>query len=322
MRRAAATLTLLTAALIPAAARAQAPAPTPAAPVQSSMTLAVDRVGGPRRTVLARDRIRVRGAVSIFAANESIVVRFFSRGRKVRVKQVKLLPNAQGQGFFVLGHVASGVGRLVVRAEHAASPALGAFSATAAAITVLPRRVGPGSGRARVRLLQSSLAALGYVVGRRGSYDARTGRAVLAFRKLTGMARTTSASKRVMRRIARGAGRFSIRFPGHGRHVEADLSHQVIALIARGRVQRIYLISSGKPSTPTVVGSFRVYSKQFGTNSHGMLHSSYFIGGYALHGYPSVPVYPASHGCLRVPIPDALSLYNWIVIGTPVDVYS
>ena len=37
----------------------------------------------------------------------------------------------------------------------------------------------------------------------------------------------------------------------------------------------------------------------------GMVHSNYFIGGYAIHGYVSVPAYPASHGCLRVPIPDA-----------------
>ena len=52
-----------------------------------------------------------------------------------------------------------------------------------------------------------------------------------------------------------------------------------------------------------------------------MVHSAYFIRGYATHGYASVPVFPASHGCLRVPIPDALSLFNWIRIGTPVDVY-
>ena len=41
-----------------------------------------------------------------------------------------------------------------------------------------------------------------------------------------------------------------------------------------------------------------------------MVHSSYFIRGYAIHGYPSVPNYPASHGCLRVPIPNALQIFN------------
>jgi lipoprotein-anchoring transpeptidase ErfK/SrfK len=135
------------------------------------------------------------------------------------------------------------------------------------------------------------------------------------------MARTTSASVSVMRALARGAGRFRIRFPQHGRHIEADLSRQVIALVEGGRVVRIYPVSSGAPATPTVTGSFKVYSKTPGTNAKGMVHSSYFFGGYATHGYPSVPVYPASHGCLRVPIPDALRLFRWIRIGTPVDVY-
>jgi lipoprotein-anchoring transpeptidase ErfK/SrfK len=64
-----------------------------------------------------------------------------------------------------------------------------------------------------------------------------------------------------------------------------------------------------------VRGRFRVYRKQPGTNSHGMVDSSYFIRGYAIHGYASVPVYPASHGCLRVPIVDARPIYDWVRIG-------
>ena len=186
---------------------------------------------------------------------------------------------------------------------------------------MLPRSVGPDSHKRTVRALQRRLARLGYVVGSRGSFDARTARAVLAFRKVTGMRRTTEASRHVMRRIARGRGAFKIRRPDHGRHIEADLTRQVIALIDGGKVRRIYPISSGAPSTPTVLGSFRVYSKTPGTNAKGMVDSAYFIRGYATHGYASVPIYPASHGCLRVPIPDARSLFNWITIGTPVDVY-
>jgi lipoprotein-anchoring transpeptidase ErfK/SrfK len=52
-----------------------------------------------------------------------------------------------------------------------------------------------------------------------------------------------------------------------------------------------------------------------------MVHSSYFIGGYAIHGYVSVPAYAASHGCLRVPIPSAWSIYTWVRMGDIVDVY-
>jgi lipoprotein-anchoring transpeptidase ErfK/SrfK len=135
------------------------------------------------------------------------------------------------------------------------------------------------------------------------------------------MVRTSDASSSVMRAIARGAGGFEIRRPEHGRHIEADLSRQVIALVSGGRVQRIYPVSSGKASTPTVVGTFHVYLKTPGTNAKGMVNSAYFFGAYATHGYPSVPAFPASHGCLRVPVADARSLFDWIRVGTPVDVY-
>jgi len=81
-------------------------------------------------------------------------------------------------------------------------------------------------------------------------------------------------------------------------------------------------MSSGKPSTPTVLGRFRVYRKEPGTNGEGMVESSYFISGYAIHGYFEVPVWAASHGCLRVPIPNAASIYAWVQYGTPVDVYN
>ena len=46
-----------------------------------------------------------------------------------------------------------------------------------------------------------------------------------------------------------------------------------------------------------------------------MVYSNYFIRGYAIHGYVDVPTYNASHGCLRVPIPNAVSIYNWIRLG-------
>jgi lipoprotein-anchoring transpeptidase ErfK/SrfK len=80
-------------------------------------------------------------------------------------------------------------------------------------------------------------------------------------------------------------------------------------------------MSSGSPATPTVRGSFRVYRKDLGTNAKGMVNSSYFIRGYAIHGYAEVPPYNASHGCLRVPVPDAMSIFRWVHQGTRVDTY-
>lgn len=297
-----------------------APAP-PAPPAAAQMTLKVERVVGPRATVLAGSSVLVRGTSTAFAPGESVTVRFYIAGSKRFERQVALQPETDGTGAILLSYRPRRPGTMIVTATHAGSPALSTFVAKAPPVDVLPRRVRPDSGAASIRALQRRLRALGYVTGARGSFDARTARAVLAFRKVAGMARTTSAPAAVMRAIARGKGRFVVRFPKHGRHIEADLSRQVIALIEGGRVRRIYPVSTGKPSTPTVRGSFKVYRKEPGRNALGMVHSAYFIRGYATHGYPSVPTYPASNGCLRVPIPDALSLFNWIKIGTPVDVY-
>jgi lipoprotein-anchoring transpeptidase ErfK/SrfK len=135
------------------------------------------------------------------------------------------------------------------------------------------------------------------------------------------MARTNVADTSLFKALLAGKGTFRVRHPEHGKHVEADLSRQVIALIQGGKVQRIYPASSGKPSTPTIQGSFRVYSKSPGFNAKGMYYSDYFIRGFAIHGYADVPVFAASHGCLRIPIPDAISVFRWIKIGDIVDVY-
>ena len=322
MRRIALACSIVVVLAAPAVALAQQPVPAPATPVQTALTLTLERIGASQATVLVGDRIRVRGAVGTFVAGEAITVRFYSDGKKMLAKRRALVPGPAGSGQFEFSYRAQRSGRLKVIAFHDATPALGGLAAKAARLVdVLPRSVGSDSRRRAVRAVQRRLGRLGYVVGSRGSFDARTQRAVLAFRKVTGMARTARASTPVMRAIARGRGAFKIRRRDHGRHIEADLTRQVIALISGGKVRRIYPISSGAPGTPTVLGAFRVYSKTPGTNAKGMVDSAYFIRGYATHGFSSVPIYPASHGCLRVPIPDARSLFHWIRVGTPVDVY-
>lgn len=309
-------------ALSPSSALAQQPAPTtPAQPVQTTLKLTLERVHGKHATALVEDKIRVRGSVGSFVAGETVRLRFFINDKKVLAKVKAIQPGRDGTGAFELSYRPDRSGRLVVRAAHEATPALAALKAKSRRIDVIPRSVSPRARRRAVASLQRRLKRLGYVTGAKGVFDGRTARAVLAFRKVTGMRRTAEATTAVMRRIARGKGAFKIRRRDHGRHAEADLTRQVLALIDGGKVRAIYPISSGKPSTPTVLGSFRVYSKTPGTNAKGMVDSAYFIRGYATHGYPSVPIYPASHGCLRLPIPDARTVFNWMRIGTPVDVY-
>jgi peptidoglycan hydrolase-like protein with peptidoglycan-binding domain len=312
------------AAAAPAAAQDQPVQPQPApppAPAAGQMTVVVDHVGK-FATTLTGKRWRVRGDVVPYVAGQHVVVRFSRDGKKFLAKRAAVKPGASARaGHFKVSLSTKASGAVTVRVTKEASATQVAIKAPAQHVLVLPDHVTPGATGNAVRVLQRQLRALGYVPGRRGTYDARTGRAVLAFRKISGLSRISIADRALFRRLANGGGRFKIRYPEHGKHVEADLSKQVIALIDHGKVQRIYPTSSGKPSTPTVLGHYRFYSKTPGFNSHQMYFSNYFIGGYAIHGYFDVPTYNASHGCLRIPNADAVSVYNWVRIGDRIDVY-
>ena len=52
-----------------------------------------------------------------------------------------------------------------------------------------------------------------------------------------------------------------------------------------------------------------------------MYYSNYISGGVAIHGYPSVPIQPASHGCIRIPMFAAREMSKLLPIGTIVLVY-
>jgi lipoprotein-anchoring transpeptidase ErfK/SrfK len=53
-----------------------------------------------------------------------------------------------------------------------------------------------------------------------------------------------------------------------------------------------------------------------------LLNPMYFVGGYAIHGNPSVPPYPASHGCVRVPNYVIYRIFDHEPYGETVYVYS
>jgi len=285
------------------------------------LSLTPERVGGDRVTLVGQPW-RVRVVLQPWIDGQTATVRFYRHGHRIAAAPVTFQRSATGKsGIAVVPFTSKLPARVEVRASHLASPQMGTLVAKPVRVNVVALHANPGARGPAVRLLQTRLAALGYVVGQRGLFDDRTARAVLAFRKVTGMARITNASSEVFKALAKGKGRFKLRHPEHGKHVEADLSRQVIALASGGKVERIYPISSGKPSTPTIIGSFRVYTKSPGYNAKGMYFSNYFIRGFAIHGYAEVPVFAASHGCLRVPIPDAISIYNWLRIGNIVDVY-
>ena len=80
---------------------------------------------------------------------------------------------------------------------------------------------------------------------------------------------------------------------------------------------------SGSSVTP--LGDFHIYRRISGWRESsldiGRLYNPlYFNGGIALHGATSVPLYPASHGCIRLPMHIADSLPGELPDGTPVHV--
>ena len=187
--------------------------------------------------------------------------------------------------------------------------------------TALDDHVGFGSTGPFVQLLQARLAALHFYIPQTGGYGLGTELAVDAYHRLLGAGVSQLIDPATINDLLNGTGTFVVRFPNQGRHAEGDLSDQLLALIDGDSVELIFPISSGKPSTPTVLGNFHVYLRTPGYLSDGMYYSDYFYTGYAIHGYDPAPDYPASHGCLRLPIIDAISVWNWLTIGVRVDVY-
>jgi hypothetical protein len=152
-------------------------------------------------------------------------------------------------------------------------------------------------------------------------YDAGTGWAIDAYHRLLRRGFSQGLDGRTISFLLDGFGSFPVRFSSHGPHAEGNLTLQLLALVDGSHVHAIYPISSGKPSTPTILGDYHVYSKVPGYLPDGMYYSNFFISGYAIHGYDPAPDYPASHGCMRLPISDATSVYGWLAIGDWVDVY-
>jgi hypothetical protein len=307
----------------PVATPPSATPPSPPPPVAGSLRVALVKVGGMPPFSLVNGRTTVRGTVTPYVGAQTVKVSFYRDGRKVSVKVLPVRAIGNGQGTFTASYASPLPGLVQAHVAHYASAQQAAFSGRSPAVRYVQVNLGPGASGPSVRLLQSELNVLHYAIPLSGSFDEGTGRALIAFRKVTGLERVAYAGRDVFERLLHGAGAFPVRFRRDGRHVEANLTKQVLAEIEPGgRVHAIYEMSSGKPSTPTVIGHFNVYSKTPGVNQKGMVDSNYFIAGYAIHGYAEVPTYAASHGCLRVPIPDAAAIFGWVQEGTGVDVYN
>ncbi len=186
--------------------------------------------------------------------------------------------------------------------------------------------VGPiinGSSRSAVLDLQNRLFALGFWNSRDGGYGLTTSQAVMAFQKWKGLPATTVVNNAtaiaINTQLCRpAAGRSS------GSLIEVDRTKQIAYAIQDGQMKYIFNVSTGNGRSYdevdknaaggrvigiaiTPIGSFKTYREHDVVRYEGDLGSLYrpkfIIGGVAIHGSPSIPNYPASHGCVRVANP-------------------
>ena len=190
--------------------------------------------------------------------------------------------------------------------------------------------------RADVREAERKLAELGFWTGPvDGIWDEASRHALIAFQKIQ-RAKPTGRLTRAEWNALSLATPPRPREPESGRHIEVDIARQVLFLVdADGKVGNVLPVSSGSgktfhengyPQTRAVTpcGHLEVYSKFTGwkTSPLGVMHNPmYIVGGIAIHGSQDMRTYPASHGCIRIPMFASQRLPSMVPKGTPVIVY-
>ncbi|NLV54002.1 MAG: murein L,D-transpeptidase [Acidimicrobiales bacterium] len=198
--------------------------------------------------------------------------------------------------------------------------------------------VGPlasGSHGPRTEALQANLARLGFDPGEPdGRFGAKTTMAVWAFQALNGLPKDGVVTEEVEARIAEAPAIAMLRPDLGPTHTEVDLDRQVLLVWGDGQLELVTHVSTGSGvaycedghcgDAVTPVGDYR-YQRRIVGERHaplGVLYDPvYFVGGIAVHGAPSVPAHPASHGCVRIPMHVSAYFQDLVVDGEPIAVF-
>jgi hypothetical protein len=157
--------------------------------------------------------------------------------------------------------------------------------------------------------------------------------ALMAFQKVEGMKATGRLTAGDLRAL-RAAERPRPRYTG-GPRVEVDLLRQVLFLVnEQGEVERVLPVSSGngkafesegwERDAITPIGRYFIQRKVEGWRKSAlgeMYYPNYILGGIAIHGSPSIPPYPDSHGCVRIPMFAAEEFSRITPVGLEVLIY-
>lgn len=111
------------------------------------------------------------------------------------------------------------------------------------------------------------------------------------------------------------------------RWIQIDLSEQRLIAWEGGKPIFGVIVSTGKKSTPTLLGVFNIYTKLKTTRMKGedydipnVPYTMYYQGGYGIHGafWHKNFGTPVSHGCVNLAPNQAKKLFNWASVGTTV----
>lgn len=300
------------------AAPAKKPAPQPTPVPEATVKVKVGNLKGGRAEIM--QKVPVTGMLAPFVAGEKVKVTFYLDG-KILFSRNLAVSKAGGKGSFRTSIKVTENGKYAVAAKHVATPELGADETVRKSWKVSFPSLHQGQCGDVVVGFKKGMRKMGYIANSGNCFGGKTGRGVLAYRKVNDMSRSMRAGAGLVKKVYSGKGGYEVRHPGAGDHLEAPLSKQVLVFTKGDEPYAIYPISSGKSSTPTVTGHYEMIRTEPGYNSHGMYYSWYFYGGYAVHGYESVPDYPASHGCLRTFIADQPEIYNRIFLGQDIFIW-
>ena len=217
-----------------------------------------------------------------------------------------------------------GIGRFFLEIRF---PAAAGLSATAAGASVVARgrELSAGSSGPDVRALTQRLTALRFhVPGISTTFDASLTDSVIAFQKAYGLSRTGVVDAGTWRKLA-SAKVLRPRYRGPALHIEVDKARQILMVVRGGAVQAVLPVSTGATGN-TPEGRHQIRWKAPATTTWlgpGILYRTltFYGDSFAIHGWYSVPTYPASHGCVRIPIWAADWLYNRSPVGETVYVY-
>ena len=268
------------------------------------------------RKPLLFGRARIRGRVNPVHPGERVQVSLVRGRRSIATKNVRLRSGHWFSTSFAVRKPGTYKAKILFDdADHVASVVYSAGKTTS-----LPY-LGVGSRGRMVRLLEKRLGDLQYhLTGKNdGYFDYRTSDAMIAFNKIKGRARVGSVSTSTWTALANAR----VPQPRHrrGTHIEIDQTRQILMTVRNGKVTNVVHTSTGASGTATYDGTHYIHRKVGGYSPGRLYYPSYFDGLRAIHGWPEVPTYPASHGCARVPMWAAQHLYRIATMGMKVYVY-